>query len=198
MLLGQEPVSDAVVQANEPAFRERGLFHHTSFSFLFGAGEDDPFGRYDEFGFYYESYGPNTGFNIQHVTGYQFHQMVNVGLGASYDVYNLDTGEQTLSLLGHYRGYLTKRGFAPFWGINAGYGFVLSNEVSGIVDGTGGLVLNPELGLHLGGQDDTSLTISLGYRVQTANYTREVPQVNIIEYRTVTYRRLMLSFGLLF
>lgn len=180
------------------AFREHGFFHHSSFSFLFGTREDDDTYYFDEFGNYTYSNAPSTGFTVQHITGYQFSRLVGAGLGVSYDSYNVETAESILSVFGHYRGYLTRRIFAPFVGISAGYGFVLQNKLTGIIEGSGGVMLNPELGLRLGAYDKANLTVALGYRFQSADYTREVPWVNVVEYRDITYRRFMLNVGLLF
>ncbi|MDZ7914280.1 MAG: hypothetical protein U5O16_20960 [Rhodococcus sp. (in: high G+C Gram-positive bacteria)] len=123
---------------------------------------------------------------------------MGAGLGISYDAYNVETSEGILSLFGHYRGYLTKKVFSPFIGMNAGYGFVLKNEIEGITDGNGGIMLSPELGLRLGAYEKANLTVAFGYRFQSADYTREVPWINVIEYRDVTYRRFTMNIGLLF
>lgn len=190
-------LSGQVAQERAYAFSERGFFHHSSFSFLFGPNEEDPYG-FDQFGNYTSSSRPSAGFSVQHITGYQFSRLVGAGLGASYDSYNVETSEGILSVFGHYRSYLTKRIFAPFVGVSAGYGFVLQNKLTGITDGHGGPMLNPELGLRLGAFEKANLTMALGYRFQSANYTRDVPWINVIEYRSVTYRRFTMAVGLLF
>ncbi len=183
------------------AFRERGTFHCTSFAFSFGrrdVGNDiliDPFG-----GGGGSLQGEKTaiGFNIQHVSGYQFNRWVGTGLGVSYDGYDLEEGEAMLTLFGHYRAYLTKKIVSPFVSMNVGYGFALTNSNQGIVEAEGGLMLHPELGLRLGASAKANFTMTVGYRIQDAFYTQEFPFNGDIEYRDLQYRRFYFSLGLLF
>ena len=138
------------------------------------------------------------GFNVQHITGYQFNRMVGVGLGASYDAYDLEDGESMVTVFGHYRAYLSKRIVAPFAAISAGYGFALKNEEQGVKETDGGLMFHPEIGLRLGATDAANFTISLGYRIQDAYYVQERPFNGNIEYRDVRYQRFLFTLGLLF
>lgn len=179
-------------------FREEGWFNTTSFAFSFGKRE-----RAEQF-FFTPGFEERTitqsaiGFNIQHIMGYQFKRMVGVGLGMSYDAYDLEDGESILSVFGHYRGYLSKSIVAPYLGLNAGYGFALANKSQGVTTAEGGWMIHPEVGLRLGANEKSNFTIGLGYRLQDAYYVQERPFNGNIEYRNVTYQRFLFSLGLLF
>lgn len=179
-------------------FRETGWFNNTSFAFSFGRRERE------EVIFFSPSFEEETvemsaiGFNVQHITGYQFNRMVGVGLGASYDAYDLEDGESMVTVFGHYRAYLSKRIVAPFAAISAGYGFALRNEEQGVKETDGGLMFHPEIGLRLGATDAANFTVSLGYRIQDAYYVQERPFNGNIEYRDVRYQRFLFTLGLLF
>lgn len=179
-------------------FQEEGWFNTTSFAFSFGKRERDE----DIFfspGFERASVSQSAiGFNIQHIMGYQFSRMLGVGLGVSYDAYDLEDRESVLSVFAHYRGYLSKSIVAPYLGLNAGYGFALANKSQGVVTAEGGWMIHPEIGLRLGATSKSNFTLGLGYRLQDAYYVQELPFNGNIEYRDVTYQRFMFSLGLLF
>ena len=179
-------------------FKEIGWFQNTSFAFSFGRREREEvsiFGPGFEEGTVEMS---AIGFNIQHITGYQFNRLVGAGLGVSYDAYDLEDGESVLTFFGHYRAYLSKRIVAPFASLSAGYGIALLNEDQGVKQADGGWMIHPEIGLRLGATDKANFTIGVGYRLQNAYYVQERPFSGNIEYRNVTYQRFLFSLGLLF
>jgi hypothetical protein len=196
----QKPSDKPAFERRKPVyeFQEEGWFHTTSFAFSFGRRERD------ELFFFNPGFEDATvnqavvGFNVQQIMGYQFSRMVGVGLGVSYDAYDLEDGESILSVFGHYRGYLTKSIVAPYLGLNAGYGFALANKSQGVTTAEGGWMIHPEVGLRLGATEKSNFTISLGYRLQGAYYVQERPFNGNIEYRDVTYQRFLFSLGLLF
>lgn len=182
------------------AFSERGPFHQTSFSFSFG---ERPISSretvFDPF------FGPQEaetrtaiGFNIQHVSGFQFNRWVGLGAGLSLDGYNLDDGETMLTFLGLYRAYLTKSIVAPFVSAHVGYGLPFRNANQGITEAEGGFMFHPEIGLRLGANDRTNFTLAAGYRFQDAYYVQEFDFNGDIQYRDMTYRRFVFTMGLLF
>ena len=179
-------------------FRETGWFHNTSFAFSFGRRE-----REDVL-IFTPSFEERTvemsaiGFNVQHIAGYHFSRKVGLGVGASYDAYDLEDGESMLTLFGHYRGYLSKGIVAPFISMNVGYGFALKNGNQGVKETDGGLMFHPEIGLRLGATDKANFTLGIGYRIQDAYYVQERPFNGNIEYRDVRYQRLLFSLGLVF
>jgi hypothetical protein len=184
------------------AFPEYGYFHHASFSFSFGSWPLSPREDivFDPF------FGPTPrpqsrtaiGFNVQYVGGFQFNRMLGIGGGLSFDGYNLEDGESMVTLFAHYRGYLTRSIVAPYLGLNAGYGQPFRNDRQGITSARGGWMIHPELGLRLGANDRTNFTVSVGYRFQQAEYTQVFAFNGDIQYRDITYKRLMFSMGLLF
>lgn len=180
------------------AFQETGWFQSTSFAFSFGRRERDEFSIFSPFFEEETSEMSAIGFNVQHIAGYQFNRMVGVGLGASYDAYDLEDGESMLTIFGHYRAYLSKKIVAPFAALNAGYGFALTNDEQGVTEAEGGWMIHPELGLRLGATDKANFTVSIGYRLQDAYYVQERPFNGNIEYRDVRYQRFLFTLGLLF
>lgn len=199
--LGEDRTLDRPAFTKEPAvyeFRENGWFNMTSFAFSFGKRERDqsPFFGPDLTGGQVSQSA--VGFNVQHVTGYQFSRMLGLGAGVSYDAYDLEDGESILTVFAHYRGYLTKTIVAPYIGINGGYGFALKNKKQGVITAEGGWMLHPELGVRLGATDKANFTLALGYRLQDAYYVQERPFNGNIEYRNITYQRFLFSLGLLF
>ncbi len=179
-------------------FQETGWFHNTSFAFSFGRRE-----REDVL-IFTPSFEERTvemsaiGFNVQHIAGYHFNRKVGVGIGASYDAYDLEDGESILTLFGHYRGYLSKSIVAPFVSMNVGYGFALKNDEQGVKETDGGVMFHPEVGVRLGATNKANFTLGIGYRIQDAYYVQERPFNGNIEYRDVRYQRLLFSLGLLF
>lgn len=180
-------------------FQEEGWFNTTSFAFSFGKRERDNDAIFFDPDFQEVTVTQSAiGFNIQHIMGYQFNRLVGAGLGVSYDAYDLEDGESILSVFGHYRGYLSRSIVAPYLGLNAGYGFALTNKNQGVVTAEGGWMIHPEVGLRLGATEKSNFTIGLGYRLQDAYYVQERPFNGNIEYRNVTYQRFLFSLGLLF
>jgi len=181
-------------------FAETGWFNSTSFAFSFGKrdrpdlfiGIDPFFGERDRIN------QTTIGFNIQHITGYQFSRWAGLGIGASFDAYDLEQSESVLSVFGHYRAYLTQKIVAPYLAVNAGYGFPLRSKNQGINAAEGGVMFHPEVGLRLGAAQKTNFTFSVGYRFQKAYYEQEVPFSGVLEYRNVAYRRFLCALGLLF
>lgn len=179
-------------------FQETGWFHNTSFAFSFGRREREDVLIFSP-GFEERTVEMSAiGFNVQHIAGYHFSRKVGLGLGASYDAYDLEDGESILTLFGHYRGYLSRSIVAPFFSMNVGYGFALKNNEQGVKETEGGLMLHPEIGVRLGATDKANFTLGIGYRIQDAYYVQERPFNGNIEYRDVRYQRLLFSLGLLF
>lgn len=206
-LASQDEVEEVMKKGEDPPaprpkpvyeFREEGVFNTTSFSFSFGSREQsnqiiDPFFPEPR-----STTRSTIGFNIQHITGYQFSRMLGLGIGASYDAYDLEDGESIFSLFAHYRGYLTQKNIAPFIALSGGYGFALRNEDQGVTEAEGGWMLHPEIGLRLGAAPRANFTFSLGYRMQEAYYVQEFQFSGNIEYRDLVYRRMLFSLGLVF
>ncbi|MCB0636808.1 MAG: hypothetical protein KDC54_09345, partial [Lewinella sp.] len=183
------------------AFPERGLFHHAAFTFSFGQRPLDPREPVVIDPFFPEEIPSRrnaVGFNVQYVAGFQFNRLLGLGAGVSYDGYNLQDGESVVSFFAHYRGYLTRSIVAPYLSLYTGYGLALRNASQGITEAKGGLMIHPELGFRLGANDRTNFTVGLGYRFQQASYTQVFEFNGDIQYRDITYKRLMFSMGLIF
>lgn len=81
---------------------------------------------------------------------------------------------------------------------DAGYGFAWFQDDSDGFGTTGGLMLNPGLGLRMGKQGGTAVTFTMSYKRQEAHITK-VPQWNQLErWEDRVYNRLALRLGISF
>lgn len=186
------------------AFKEKGVFHHTVFSFAFGKKRFIP--NFEGPIFFPGGTAPEeeivqrtTSFSIEHISGYQFNRWIGIGAGVSYDAYNLEDGEAIVSIFANYRAYFTATKNAPFISLKAGYGIPAVSSKDGYMEESeGGIMLNPELGIRLGGSGRANFTFALGYRFQDAYLVQEEQFSRDILYRDINYKRFVASVGMLF
>ena len=144
-------------------------------------------------------------FSLMNINGWQFKKRFSVGLGAGIEMMS----ETYLPVVADIRYYLKKQGVNPFFAIQGGYTFALDKPdpqyvytYSGIWGGssstldmkaTGGLLLNPSVGLITPINENMALTFSAGYRIMRHRYSRED------NYKIdMDYNRLSVKIGLLF
>ena len=144
-------------------------------------------------------------FSLMNINGWQFKNRVSVGFGAGIEMMS----ETYLPVVADIRYYLKKQGVNPFFAIQGGYTFALDKPdpqyvytYSGIWGGssstlkmkaTGGLLLNPSVGLITPINENMALTFSAGYRMMRHRYSRED------NYKIdMDYNRLSVKIGLLF
>lgn len=163
-------------------FREKGWYNASYFVGLNGWLEDD-----------YQ-----LGLGLHTVFGYQFNRWLGVGAGTGVDAYSFDRDEVLIPVFLEVRGYATSAKTAPFYSLNAGYGFAFKNEDQFVVDAEGGLMIHPAIGLRFGADPDVNVIFDIGYRFQWATYQRELEFSGIRERREINFRRVALRFGLLF
>ncbi len=182
----QQPYGDAayvprVVKTREYNFRERGVYNETFVNLPQG----------------YNSWGDwNVGLGIHHVIGFQFNRWIGTGMGIGFDGYAMGEGENVIPVYAEARGYFMEKNTTPFYSVALGYGFAGKNENQGILEGSGGIMFNPNIGYRIGASAGANFTLSFGYKLQKASFTEL--RWNGEVKRDYTYNRLNLKLGLLF
>lgn len=168
------------------AFREEGIYYTLNGGALFG---ESPQGDSD------------LGFGLQATTGLMFNRRLGVGVGLAFDNYSVtgQNGRQVMPVLAEVRGYLSDSNMAPFYVMQAGYGFAFKEENQGVQKANGGIMLHPAFGLRLGAREDVNFAFDLGYRFQRVTQVREFsPWSNETQEERIWYKRFALRFGMIF
>ena len=138
------------------------------------------------------------GYSLTHTIGYRFNRLVGVGIGGGIENYEDGEGKRVVPIYAEARGFLFDKKITPYYSIRAGYGIGLTNDEFGIREAGGGVHLNPEIGYRLGGHDAVNLFIGIGLKVQDAEFTYRNPWDGSRTTENISYRRYMLTFGLVF
>ena len=140
--------------------------------------------------------GGLTGFEMTASAGALLNRYFGLGAGVGADFYHPNVGEMTFPIFFEMRGYLVKQPSSPFYVVRSGYGFAFKNEDLGIVDATGGWMLNPAVGWRFGDGGGLKMTFDLGLKFQKASFSyrngRERSTAELI------YKRLSMRLGFLF
>lgn len=138
-------------------------------------GQSHEFVNHNEIGIL--SYGPvplDFSYTIKTTNGISLGENYHVGISTGLDRHTADGLEKLwiLPVSGQFKYFLKPARKAAFYGgIDAGYGFsFLNKEISSPderISYKGGFLLNPQVGLRFKKPNrNTSLTISLGYKMQ--------------------------------
>lgn len=194
----QESDIDRIVQVGAEKFRPvreirpkdelitKGLYSQTSIGFS---------------SFYNEFDGPGIRFlGVNQVVGYQFNRLLGVGLGSGFEQFDVFGGEAAIPLFVETRLYPFKKNLMPFLLFQGGYGFALRNQNLGVIDAQGGLLLHAAAGVRLDIAKKWFLTFDLGFRRQSAEFTRTdfffwPPATSV---RDITYQRIVGRIGIQF
>ena len=163
----------------------RGFVNQTEFGILMGRATP-----------IYSTVGVNKlNFTMQSFNGYQFSNRfaagVTVGLDwySSYQVVPVEAGIRL--------DFPSKKRVSPYFGLDAGYGFMwLQNPPSGYKF-SGGLTYNPSFGLKIDLGKESALTFSIGYKYQKVA-ARFVGDFDYILDSTNEYNRFSLRTGISF
>ncbi len=102
-------------------------------------------------------------FSFQTVNGYSFNNHLFTGFGIGIDLYATET---VIPLFASIRGdILNDAGFMPFYYIDGGYGWNITNTIENI-NYSGGLLFASGIGFKKGFNNQTGFLISAGYRLQ--------------------------------
>lgn len=159
------------------AFKEDGWYHNTSgfinVSFMGGAG-------------------------IHHAMGFRFNRMLGLGLGTGIETHDFNRVRNIVPVYAEARGFFFPKKISPYYAVKLGYGFALTDQLSGTTEAKGGIHFSPELGVRFGA-GDVSYYLGLEYKIQNATFTSsDIFFGGGIFTEKVSYRRMELRTGLLF
>jgi hypothetical protein len=124
-------------------------------------------------------------FSFQTVNGYKFQPYLFSGLGVGVDLYATQT---VIPVFGSIRGDLYKQGSViPFYFVDAGYGFNITQNSSTGTDFKGGLLYAGGIGIKIPFNRSAGFLLSFGYRYQQTSYLQEGVD-NHIKYRRLAIR----------
>jgi len=138
------------------------------------------------------------GISLHNVAGFQFSRMLGIGLGLGIETYGTDDREVIYPVFAEFRGYFNKKIKAPYYTLNAGYGFMATNEREFITEARGGWMLHPAVGLRFSANKHSNITADIGYKFQKAYYRRDFNFNGDIEIRDILYQRLIIRVGFIF
>ncbi|MFK7948395.1 MAG: hypothetical protein AB8G11_12465 [Saprospiraceae bacterium] len=161
--------------------QDTGFYHAVSFGLLPGQGE------FGNFAF---------GGSLHYVFGYQYKPIIGVGLGVGTDSYIYSEIRNIIPVYLEARGYLKKQPFAPYYSVQAGYGFALVNDTWNMTDASGGLMIHPKIGFRFPSRTNAAFTAEIGYLFQQASFTFDDWQGRYQD--DVNFRRISVRFGVLF
>jgi len=138
----------------------------------------------------------STSFRVWVVNGYRFNRKVSAGLGVGFSYYN-----DPLSLLPlfiDFKYLFPADKISPFFFLKSGYNISLLTDTETAVNShSGGLLLNPGLGLQFETDGKLSWQVSAGYNLDRATYFQPSTTFSSSE-QEVTYKRLSLGIGFSF
>ncbi|HEV7379912.1 MAG TPA: hypothetical protein VGN64_08980 [Dyadobacter sp.] len=143
-----------------------------------------------------ESFMNRQTITAQMYNGIQFDRSLSVGLTIGMDWYR--SALMNPMALGIRYDILKGKAARLYASADAGYGFTWFNSNPEGYKTTGGLMLNPGIGIKFGKPDGAVATIGLGWRRQEAKVTKPpfVPETERVEKRV--YNRLALRVGMSF
>lgn len=157
-------------------FKKSGYINHTSLNIMPG--------------------GSHTAANFQMVNGYQFTPRLSAGLGIGFVLYNDPLN--LISLFVDVKYKFKEANTTPFVFFKSGYSFsILSDEHMEVESHRGGFMLNPGVGLQFDTSAGFGINFSAGYNLDNSSFEQEGWNGRII-VNDISYRRLLLGFGLTF
>ena len=176
--------ANAATIAKPYDFKERGFYASAVYAMSFGRNSGGA--------------GTHTGVGLQATAGYLLRRQIGFGGGVGYDAYYLKDGNAAvMSVFGEARGYLSKRNVAEFFTFAVGYGQPMVQKGNPqITKRSGGLMLQPTIGLRFGASARYNFFAEIGARFQQVHYSNSNEWVE--NRYTVTYQRWIIRGGILF
>ncbi len=167
--------------ARSYSFRERGWFGDVAVATYHGGTLGEPV----------------LGGGVSGVIGLRWNRWLETGIGVGYERYTLNDFFRVVPVFARIRGYMLTRKVSPFYQLEAGYGKSLKKRSEAIIEGGGGALVHPSIGLRLGGSSGLNTYLDLGYRFQWASYTQEEVW-DAVTKQDLVFQRLTFRFGLVF
>lgn len=168
-----------IKQEEYSTFKSKGYYNYTSIGILVGDANND---RTAPFSFLMEH-------------NWQLHNSFSAGLVTGIELLNETTFPLGINLKGLMQ--LTN-GSRIYMGASGGYSFSLEKPEPwngyDILEATGGVLINAELGLVLSPKGNTAFFVAVGYRHNTLNYVREDWAMQEIDQK-ISFSRLSLKIG---
>lgn len=137
-----------------------------------------------------------TSVRFQMVNGYQFTPKFSAGIGIGFATYNDPLNLVPFFIDMKYK--FLKANTTPFVFLKSGYSFsILSDDDTQVENHRGGFMLNPGIGLQFDTSKGFGWYFTAGYNRDRSGFDQERWDGRIVE-NDVTYRRLLLGFGLSF
>ncbi len=163
-------------------FKEKGLYFASSIGYI---GGNEQFGNY------------RNGLSAHHITGYQIHRLLGVGLGVGVDYYNVNLGT-VIPVYGEARSYLKATNVSPYLSLAGGIGFPVLPKNSFVSETNAGIFVHPSIGFRFGGSENANITASLGLQWQKATYIQTFSDGLTQNKDRYTFKRFTFSVGVLF
>lgn len=168
-------------QSKDFTVQDTGYYHSVTFGLLPGQGE------FGNFAF---------GGSLHYVFGYQYKPIIGAGIGIGADSYIYSEIRNVIPVYLEVRGYLKNQPFAPYYSLQAGYGFALVNDTWNMTDATGGIMIHPKVGFRFPSRTNAAFTTEIGYLFQKASFTFDDWQGRYQD--DVNFRRISVRFGVIF
>lgn len=163
------------------AFKERGPYFSTFMASISGRVDGDL----------------KVGLGAHFTSGYQFNRWVGLGLGVGIDSYSTSVKRTVVPVFVEARGYFLKKYNSPYYSVNAGYGFALTDEDLDINEANGGYMVHPAIGYRFGATAKVNMLMDIGYKFQRAEFTREFFNGDF-EVQDIRFQRFTFRLGLIF
>lgn len=130
------------------------------------------------------------------VNGFQFNRKVSAGLGVGFTYY--DAPLSLLPLFIDFKYQIPGENIRPFFFLKSGYNISLQTDKQAPVNShSGGLMINPGLGLQFETTGNLAWHISAGFNLDRATYFEPGEAFTSFE-NNESYERLSLGVGLSF
>ncbi len=138
------------------------------------------------------------GYGLTASAGYQWNQYLGAGIGTGYRQLIWDTGEKMIPIFAEVKGFLSNKAVRPFYNMEIGYSFGLTDEELSLIKSKGGLLLYPSFGISFGRQK-MKYSFDIGYLFQDAELTYGSNfDDRVRTVQDIKYQRLTLRFGMSF
>ena len=136
---------------------------------------------------------PIGGLGGEYILGYQKNQWLSFGGGVGVNSY----GEAGFtSIFADLRGYLRNSSASPYYSLGLGYGFNTRTNCE-IAQATGGLYLNPSIGIRAASKKARHFLVSFGVKMQKSTITRNWEAWGMLDDK-MFYTRFNIRYAFLF
>lgn len=162
--------------ANSSYIKKEGYINHTGIDLLTGGGK--------------------PAVRVRMVNGYQFSTNLSAGVGVGFVLY--DDPLNLIPLFVDLRYKFLRANSTPFVSFKGGYSFsLLTDEDANIEDHSGGMMINPAVGMQFKLNSSVGLYLNCGYSIEHASFTR-MGWIGRSITTEITYRRVQFGLGLSF